>query len=81
MAQTNDPIAQSDRRREDISRRAADKRAQRNYDDARRRIVALEKALALIVGSVPAGGYSVDPQRATEYRQGIDIGRSLIERR
>lgn len=80
MGQPTDLTAQADRRHTESSRRAADKRAQRYYDDARRRIDALEKALALIVRSMAPGEYAVDQHKFPEYRKGIDIGRGLLDK-
>jgi len=59
-------------------RRGADARAERSYDNARRRLDALEKALSLIAGGMVPGTYQVDPTRTSEYRRGIDIARSLL---
>ena len=59
-------------------RRGADARAERNYDAVRRRLDGLEKALTLIVGSMVPGTHLVDNTKATDYRLGIDIGRSLL---
>ena len=71
---------ETDRRRLETLRRAADKRAQRSYEDARRRMDALEKSLTLIIRSLEPGKYTVDERRAEEYRLGVNIGRKLIDR-
>lgn len=67
---------------EDIERRKGERRAEareeRTYAVARRRILALEKALDLLVGSLNPGEYSVDLRKITQYRQGIDVARSLL---
>ena len=59
-------------------RRGADARAERSYDNARRRLDAVEKALSLIAGAMIPGTYQVDPTKTSEYRLGIDIARSLL---
>lgn len=64
--------------RRKIDRRGADLREERAYVAARRRIVALEKALSLLVGSLAPGEYNVDQQKIAQYRQGIDVARSLL---
>lgn len=61
-----------------VDRRAAEAREERNYGVARRRILALEKALELLVGSLTPGEYSVDLRRINQYRQGIDVARALL---
>ena len=65
-------------RRRIPDRRAAEAREERTYAVARRRILALEKALDLLVGSLAAGEYFVDPKKISQYRQGIDVGRALL---
>ncbi len=68
-----------ERRKNDIDRRgAAEAREERNYVAARRRIVALEKALDMIVGSVAAPGHQLDPGKISQFRQGIDVARALL---
>jgi len=59
-------------------RRGSDARAERSYDNARRRLDALEKALSLIAHGMVPGTYQVDPTKSSEYRLGIDIARSLL---
>ena len=65
-----------ERRRAD--RRAAEAREERTYGVARRRIIALETALDLVVDSLVPGEYSVDPRKTTQYRQGIEVARALL---
>jgi len=65
-------------RRAHEPRRGTDARAERSYDAMRRRLDGLEKALSLIVGSIVPGTHIVDATKATDYRLGIDIGRSLL---
>jgi uncharacterized protein (DUF2384 family) len=65
-------------RRKIVDRRSAEAREERTYAVARRRIIALEKALDLMVGSLARGDYSVDPRKIAQYRQGIDVARSLL---
>jgi hypothetical protein len=68
-----------ERRKNDVDRRtAAEAREERNYVAARRRILALEKALDMIVGSVAAPGHQLDPARMSQFRQGIDVARALL---
>ena len=67
-----------ERRRIPDRRTAAEAREERNYAVARRRILALEKALDLLVGSLASGSYFVDPQKISQYRQGIDVARALL---
>ena len=64
--------------RRQVDRRAAEAREERTYLVARRRIIALEKALALVVGSLAPGEYSADPGKLAQYRQGIDVARALL---
>ena len=64
--------------RRKAERRAAEAREERTYLVARRRIIALEKALDLVVGSLAPGEYFVDPTKVTQYRQGIDVARALL---
>ncbi|MGZ5034257.1 MAG: hypothetical protein ACXWAC_13755 [Usitatibacter sp.] len=64
--------------RRKVDRRLAEARGERAYALARRRIIALEKALDLMVGSLAPGEYFVDPQKIAQYRQGIDVARSLL---
>ena len=64
--------------RRKIDRRAAEAREERTYLVARRRIIALEKALDLLIGSLAPGEYFVDPQKAVQYRQGIEVARALL---
>ncbi len=73
-----DRIIQVDRRKREIDRRGAEAREERNYLAARRRVMALEKALALILGAHPPHGHTVDPGKMAQYRQGIDIARALL---
>ena len=65
-------------RRKVPDRRAIEAREERTYLVARRRIIALEKALDLLIGSLASGEYFVDPQKAAQYRQGIDVARALL---
>jgi uncharacterized protein (DUF2384 family) len=65
-------------RRRIPDRRAAEAREERTYAVARRRILALEKALDLLVGSLASGEYFVDPKKINQYRQGIDVARALL---
>jgi hypothetical protein len=67
--------------RRKVERRAAEAREAREartYAVARRRILALEKALDLVVGSLAPGEYSVDERKIAQYRQGIDVARALL---
>lgn len=64
--------------RRKVDRRAAEAREERNYAVARRRILALEKALDLLVGSLAPGEYVVDSTKIVQYRQGIDVARALL---
>jgi hypothetical protein len=65
-------------RRKVPDRRAIEAREERTYLVARRRIIALEKALALMVGSLAPGEYFVDQTKVAQYRQGIDVARALL---
>jgi len=67
-----------ERRKNEIDRRGAEARGERNYVAARRRIVALEKALDLIVGALAPREHTVDPTRIMQYRRGIDVARALL---
>ena len=67
-----------DRRKNDADRRGAEAREERNYVSARRRILALEKALDMIVGSVASPGHQLDPGKMSQFRQGIDVARALL---
>jgi hypothetical protein len=64
--------------RRKIDRRAAEAREARTYAVNRRRIIALEKALDLLVGSLAPGEYSVDERKIAQYRRGIDVARALL---
>ena len=64
--------------RRKVDRRVAEAREERTYLVARRRIIALEKALDLLVGSLTPGEYSVDLRKIAQYRQAIDVARSLL---
>jgi hypothetical protein len=65
-------------RRQQADRRAAEAREERTYLAARRRILALEKALDLLIGSLTPGEYAVDLRKINQYRQGIDVARALL---
>jgi len=67
-----------ERRKNDIDRRGAEAREERNYVAARRRVVALEKALSMILGSLGPREHTVDPAKIAQYRQGIDVARALL---
>ena len=67
-----------ERRRNEIDRRGAENREERNYVAARRRVVALEKALDLIVGALVPHEHQVDTTKITQYRRGIDVARALL---
>lgn len=75
---SHDPVNMETIERRKVDRRGAEAREERTYAVARRRIIALEKALDLMVGSLAAGEYFVDPQKIAQYRQGIDVARSLL---
>ena len=64
--------------RRKIDRRAAEAREERTYLVARRRIIALEKALAMLVDSLNPGEYALDLRKMNQYRQGIDVARALL---
>jgi hypothetical protein len=64
--------------RRKIDRRAAEERGARTYALNRRRIIALEKALDLVIGSLKPGEYAVDERKIAQYRQGIDVARALL---
>ena len=67
-----------DRRKNEADRRGAEAREERNYVSARRRILALEKALDMIVGSVASPGHQLDPGKMSQFRQGVDVARALL---
>ena len=67
-----------DRRKNDIDRRAAENREERNYLAARRRIMALEKALDMMVGALARNQHAVDPGKAEQFRQGVEVARALL---
>jgi hypothetical protein len=67
-----------ERRSNEVDRRGADARGERNYIAARRRIVALEKALDMIVGALAPGDHSVDQKKIAQFRQGIEVARALL---
>ena len=67
-----------DRRKNEADRRAGEAREERNYVSARRRILALEKALDMIVGSLANPGHQLDPGKMSQFRQGIDVARALL---
>ena len=67
-----------ERRKSDADRRVGEAREERNYVAARRRILALEKALDMIVGSVGSPGHQLDPGKMSRFRQGIDVARALL---
>jgi uncharacterized membrane protein YidH (DUF202 family) len=78
-----DRISVVERRKNEADRRAeADRRTQareeRNYVGARRRILALEKALGMIVESLGPGGHQLDPGKMPQFRQGVDVARALL---
>src|SRR6202171_1088121 len=62
-----------ERRSNEADRRGADARGERNYAAARRRIVALEKALDMIVGALAPGDHLLDQRKIAQFRQGIDV--------
>lgn len=67
--------------RRKVERRAAEAREAREartYAVNRRRIIALEKALDLVLRSLTPGEYSVDERKVAQYRQGIDVARALL---
>jgi len=64
--------------RRQIDRRTAEAREERTYLVARRRIIALEKALDLLLDSLTPGEYSVDLRKVNQYRKGIDVARALL---
>ena len=70
-----------ERRRNEPDRRGAEAREERNYLSARRRVMALEKAVGMIVGSLVPQGHTVDPAKAAQYRQGIEVARALLGER
>src|SRR5258708_39215871 len=72
------PVNMETIERRQLDRRSAEAREERTYLVARRRIIALEKALALVVGSLAPGEYTVDPRNLAQYRQGIDVARALL---
>jgi hypothetical protein len=75
---SHDPVNMETIERRKIDRRSAEAREERTYAVARRRIIALEKALDMMVGSLAPGEYFVDQQKITQYRKGIDVARSLL---
>jgi hypothetical protein len=70
----------AERRRNEVDRRGAEAREERNYIAARRRVVALEKALDLMLGALAPQEYMVDPKKMAQFRQGIDVARSLLSK-
>ena len=66
------------RKNESDRRAAAEAREERNYLTARRRIMALEKALDMIVGSLKPHEHAIDLAKIAQFRQGVDIARSLL---
>jgi hypothetical protein len=75
---SQNPVNMETLERRKAERRAAEAREERTYLVARRRILALEKALDLLVGSLNPGEYSVDLRKIAQYRQGIDVARALL---
>ena len=67
-----------ERRKNEADRRGAEAREERNYLAARRRIIALEKALGMMVGALVAQQHAVDPAKIDEFRKGIDVARALL---
>jgi hypothetical protein len=67
-----------ERRKNEVDRRGAENREERNYLAARRRVLALEKALELVVGSLVPRGHTVDPTKTAQFRQGIEVARALL---
>jgi hypothetical protein len=67
-----------ERRRNEVDRRGGEARGERNYAAARRRIVALEKALDMIVGALAPDEHMVDQKKIAQFRQGIDVARALL---
>lgn len=67
-----------DRRKNEADRRAAQSREERNYLAARRRVVALEKALGMMVGALVANQPAVDPEKIDQFRRGIEVARALL---
>lgn len=66
-----------ERRKSETDRRG-EAREERNYVSARRRILALEKALDMIVGSLVPQEHTLDPAKITQYRRGVDVARALL---
>jgi hypothetical protein len=73
-----DRTIEIDRRKNESDRRGAEAREERNYLAARRRVVALEKALEMVVGALVPRGHTVDPTKTARFRQGIEVARSLL---
>ena len=67
-----------ERRRNESDRRAAEGREERNYLAARRRVVALEKALGMMLGALVPNQHAVDPGKVVQFRQGIEVARALL---
>jgi hypothetical protein len=67
-----------DRRKNEIDRRGAESREERNYLSARRRIIALEKALDMMVGALVANQHTVAPGKMDQFRQGVDVARAIL---
>jgi hypothetical protein len=68
----------ADRRKNEADRRAAQSREERNYLAARRRIMALEKALEMMVAALAPNQHTVDPGKADQFRQGVEVARVLL---
>ena len=67
-----------ERRKNEADRRGAEAREERNYGAARRRILALEKALGMMVGALVADQHAVDPGKSDQFRRGVAVARALV---